>query len=180
MARKQTPAKSADSSDFPKKLFYRINEVAVITGVEPYVLRYWENKFPTLAPEKDEHDQRRYRQKDIELIQYIRKLLYEEKYTIAGAQEILKQGKTGKARGPAARPGASSTQPNVVLIVEDEPASAEAAAPPGAQGANKPSSAPDPHLLEGVRKRVGTIREDVHNLVSELKQWRAHPRSGNR
>ena len=180
MARKKSPAKTSSPSEFPKKLFYKINEVAVITGVEPYVLRYWENKFPTLAPDKDEHDQRRYRQKDIELIQYIRKLLYEEKYTIAGAQEILKQGRAGKPRGPAGRSDAQSTSPNLVLIVQDEPAAAGTAPSPGAGHANKPNHAPDPRLLEGVRKRVGAIREDVHNLVSELKQWRAHPRTNPR
>lgn len=75
----------------PEKLFYRINEVATITQVKPYVLRYWETEFPMLAPEKDDNDQRRYRRADIELILQIKRLLYEEKFTIAGARKQLKE-----------------------------------------------------------------------------------------
>ena len=58
------------------KLFYRINEVAELTGIKPYVLRYWETEFPELAPEKDASDHRRYRAKDIRIVLAIRKLLY--------------------------------------------------------------------------------------------------------
>ena len=75
----------------PEKLFYRINEVATITQVKPYVLRYWETEFPTLAPEKDDNDQRRYRKADIEVVLQIKRLLYEEKFTIAGARKQLKE-----------------------------------------------------------------------------------------
>lgn len=77
----------------PDKLFYRIQEVATITQVKPYVLRYWETEFPMLAPEKDENDQRRYRRADIELILEIKRLLYSEKFTIAGARRRLKGAK---------------------------------------------------------------------------------------
>lgn len=75
---------------FPEKLFYRIQEVSTITQVKPYVLRYWETEFPMLCPEKDENDQRRYRKTDIELILEIKRLLYSEKFTIAGARRRLK------------------------------------------------------------------------------------------
>ncbi|HOE96986.1 MAG TPA: MerR family transcriptional regulator [Candidatus Sumerlaeota bacterium] len=73
-----------------RKLFYRINEVSRITGIKPYVLRYWETEFRELAPAKDSSDQRRYRQADIEVIQTIRRLLYEERYTIEGARKRLR------------------------------------------------------------------------------------------
>jgi hypothetical protein len=52
---------ASPQSSIPRKLFYRINEVAKITGLKPYVLRYWESEFPELSPEKDTSDQRRYR-----------------------------------------------------------------------------------------------------------------------
>ncbi|MBI5154426.1 MerR family transcriptional regulator, partial [Candidatus Poribacteria bacterium] len=81
---------------YPKKLFYRIQEVANIVGVEAYVLRYWETKFPMLKPEKDGSDQRRYRQKDIEVLLRIRQLLHVEKYTIAGAVEKLREERSGR------------------------------------------------------------------------------------
>ena len=51
-----------------RKLFYRIQEVAKMTGLKPYVLRYWESEFKELAPDKDASDQRRYRQSDVEVI----------------------------------------------------------------------------------------------------------------
>ncbi len=74
-----------------KRLFYKIKDVAQLTGVKPYVLRYWESEFPELAPEKDASDQRRYRAKDIETVQAIRKLLYEDRFTIQGARKQLRQ-----------------------------------------------------------------------------------------
>jgi DNA-binding transcriptional MerR regulator len=72
------------------KLFYRIQEVAKLTGLKPYVLRYWETEFKELAPAKDGSDQRRYRPSDIEVILTIRKLLYEDRFTIEGARKRLK------------------------------------------------------------------------------------------
>lgn len=85
----------------PDKLFYKINEVATITQVKPYVLRYWETEFPLLSPEKDENDQRRYRRSDIELVLQIKHLLYEQKYTIAGARKQLKMMREAGAPKPA-------------------------------------------------------------------------------
>src|SRR5262245_7816653 len=87
---KTQPAVVAPTAVPSKKLFYRINEVAKLTGVKPYVLRYWETEFTELAPEKDASDQRRYRAKDIQTIFAIRKLLYEDKFTIKGARGKLK------------------------------------------------------------------------------------------
>ena len=72
------------------KLFYRIREVAEMTGLKPYVLRYWESEFSELSPEKDAADQRRYREKDINTIVTIRKLLYEDGFTIRGARQKIK------------------------------------------------------------------------------------------
>ncbi len=85
----------------PKKLFYRITEVAEILGVEAYVLRYWETRFPMLRPERCGNDERRYRRKDIDLLLRIRDLLYEQKFTIAGAVEQLrKPNRNGNGRAP--------------------------------------------------------------------------------
>jgi DNA-binding transcriptional MerR regulator len=73
----------------PKKLYYKIGEVCEIVGVEAHVLRFWETEFPALAPPKSKNGQRTYRSGDIELILKIRKLLYEDGYTIAGARKRL-------------------------------------------------------------------------------------------
>jgi DNA-binding transcriptional MerR regulator len=75
----------------PDKLFFSIGEVSELTGLKPYVLRYWESEFNLLKPEKDKGGQRRYRKKDIELILKIKELLYTELYTIAGAKRALRK-----------------------------------------------------------------------------------------
>ncbi|HDH53561.1 MAG TPA: MerR family transcriptional regulator [Nitrospirae bacterium] len=71
----------------PEKLFYKIGEVGRITGIEPYVLRYWESEFPFLRPRKSSSGQRLYIKKDIESILEIKRLLYKERYTIEGVKK---------------------------------------------------------------------------------------------
>ncbi len=73
------------------KRYYRIGEVSRITGVKPYVLRYWESEFRWMAPAKSRSKQRLYRQRDIEVIQLIKTLLYEKRFTIAGARKRLRE-----------------------------------------------------------------------------------------
>lgn len=73
------------------KLFYSIGEVAEKVGVKPYVLRYWESEFDRLNPKKTPTGQRAYRKRDLETARTIKKLLYEEKYTIAGARKKLEE-----------------------------------------------------------------------------------------
>jgi DNA-binding transcriptional MerR regulator len=85
----------------PTKLYYRIGEACKKIGVEAHVLRYWESEFPKLAPPKNKAGQRTYRPKDIELLMEIRKLLYEEGFTIAGARRQLSmESKSASAPTP--------------------------------------------------------------------------------
>ena len=72
-----------------EKLFYKIGEVSLITGLEPYVLRYWETEFPSLSPKKSRGGQRVYLKKDVEAILAIKRMLYQEGFTIAGARKRL-------------------------------------------------------------------------------------------
>ncbi|MBF0559361.1 MAG: MerR family transcriptional regulator [Nitrospirae bacterium] len=74
---------------FPEKLFYKIGEVSRLVGVESYVLRYWETEFSFLNPRKSKSGQRIYTKNDVDLIQQIKHLLYEEKYTIDGVRRKL-------------------------------------------------------------------------------------------
>ncbi len=76
-----------EKKNIPEKLFYKIGEVSRITEVEPYVLRYWESEFPFLKPRKSRSGQRLYVKKDIETIFEIKRLLYEERYTIEGVKK---------------------------------------------------------------------------------------------
>jgi DNA-binding transcriptional MerR regulator len=80
-----------DHGTDPEKIYYRIGEVSRITGVQPYVLRYWESEFRWMAPAKSRTRQRLYRKRDIEIIQLIKRLLYEERFTIAGARKQLRE-----------------------------------------------------------------------------------------
>ena len=72
-----------------KKLYYSISEVSKLTGLEQYILRYWETEFEKLKPGKNRAGNRIYTNKDIKLILQIKQLLREEKYTIEGAKKIL-------------------------------------------------------------------------------------------
>ena len=72
------------------KIYHSISEVAETTGLKPYVLRFWEKEFPFLNPKKNRAGNRSYQQKDIDLINQIKHLLYDEGYTIEGARSRLK------------------------------------------------------------------------------------------
>ena len=74
----------------PDKLYFRIGEVSRICRLPAYVLRFWETEFPQLKPVKSSTGQRMYRRKDVEAVLRIRKLLYEEGFTIAGARQQLR------------------------------------------------------------------------------------------
>ena len=88
---------SADSTAASEKRYYRIGEVSKVTGVKPYVLRYWESEFRFMAPQKSRSKQRLYRRRDIEVIQLVKKLLYEQRFTIAGARKKLREMGVGHA-----------------------------------------------------------------------------------
>lgn len=76
------------------KLYFKIGEVADIVGVAAHVLRYWESEFSIIKPQKSRSQQRVYRRKDVENILRIKHLLYERKFTIAGAKQELRKGST--------------------------------------------------------------------------------------
>ncbi len=73
-----------------ERLYYRIGEVSRITGLKPHVLRYWESEFRVIKPYKSGSLQRLYRKKDLDLILKIKRLLYEEGFTIAGAKKKIR------------------------------------------------------------------------------------------
>jgi DNA-binding transcriptional MerR regulator len=81
------------NSKIPDKLFFKIGEVAKLAGVEQHVLRYWEDEFKALQPKKNKSGQRFYDKKDVELVLEIQRLLYLERFTIAGAKKKIKEGK---------------------------------------------------------------------------------------
>lgn len=79
------------------KKYFRVREVAELTGVEPYVLRYWESEFSTVRPTKSRTGQRVYSRRDVEELHLIRHLLHIEKYSIKGAKKKLQERRQNRA-----------------------------------------------------------------------------------
>jgi DNA-binding transcriptional MerR regulator len=96
-----------------EKDFYRIGEVSRLTALKPFVLRYWETEFPMLEPVKSPSGHRLYRQEDVEMVLRIKRLLYDEGFTIAGARRHLREqsgaseSESGAGSGVAAGGGAA-------------------------------------------------------------------------
>lgn len=82
--------------EIPDKLFFRIGEVAELAGIKQYVLRYWETEFPMITPSKSMSGQRVYSKSDVETILLIKHLLYNERYSIEGARNRIRQLRKGR------------------------------------------------------------------------------------
>jgi DNA-binding transcriptional MerR regulator len=109
-AKANAKAKPARSSEIivPDKLYFRIGEVSTLCRLPAYVLRFWETEFPQLKPVKSSTGQRMYRRKDVEAVLRIKKLLYEEGFTIAGARQQLRSDvKIDKSQAPLPFPSHS-------------------------------------------------------------------------
>lgn len=126
------PAESA-----VERLFYSIGEVSDLTGVEPYVLRYWESEFKILHPTKRSSGQRSYQKKDIETILMIKKLLYGDLYTIAGARKKLREVRAGED---------NSAETPVPLVIERVAKDEEAL-----------------NLLMEIRAQLGELEKEINN-----------------
>ena len=85
------PSSATATESDTEKEFYRIGDVSRITNLKPFVLRYWETEFPMLEPMKTPAGHRLYRQEDLELVLRIKRLLYDEGFTIAGARRHLRE-----------------------------------------------------------------------------------------
>lgn len=134
---KRSPQKAASDG---AGQFYKIGDVCALTDTQPYVLRFWESEFPQLAPRKSRSGQRLYEKGDVDLVLKIKKLLYEEEYTIAGARKRLEEeGYAAPAAGPPP-------------------------APPAAQVARKESSG----QAKRMASRIHALREELHALKEML------------
>ena len=75
--------------NIPDKNYFSIGEVGRITSIKQYILRYWESEFNLLRPARRESGQRKYNRDDIAKILKVKNLLYDKKYSIAGAKKFL-------------------------------------------------------------------------------------------
>ncbi len=151
------------SSRIPEKLFFRIGEVCELIKVQPHVLRYWETEFPMLAPQKNRAGQRVYRRKDVEMVLRIRDLLYEEKFTIAGAKKKLMD----ELRGSSGRGKSLSSE-----SVQSEPAQSE---PPTEPDEAEVMTIPEPlepaseqTITPQARRALRVIKRDLEDLLTLL------------
>ncbi len=110
------PRRPAPASRTEPKLFYSISETADLVGVAAHVLRYWETQFKMLRPKKSRSGSRMYRPKDVELLLAIKKMLYDDGLTIAGARRRLIDGRRAE-RGQLEIPfGAVQKMENAAFI----------------------------------------------------------------
>ena len=112
--KKGNSARSAEIV-IPDKLYFRIGEVAELCRLPAYVLRFWETEFPQLKPVKSSTGQRMYRKRDVESVVRIKKLLYEDGFTIAGARAHLRE-ETRPERNQSALPFPAATSTNVAYL----------------------------------------------------------------
>ena len=141
----------------PDKLYYKATEVCQITDTQPYVLRFWESEFPQLASEKNRAGQRVYRKEDIDLILRIKKLLYEEEYTIASARRAIEGNEATIVEDPPVRP----KRPPVTVapeILDDAPI----VVPPPPPAPSAPSS-----LFEGRERSAETTEAAAVEVATE-------------
>ena len=108
---------------YSEKLYYRIGEVSQITGLRPHVLRYWESEFRMIKPFKTGSLQRLYRKRDLDLILKIKKLLYQEGFTIAGAKKKIRDLEREESRSVrlnAIEQGAEGGERRLLSLVREE------------------------------------------------------------
>ena len=104
-------------SAIPAKNLFRIGEVSRLTSTKPFVLRFWETEFPMLQPVKSPKGHRLYRRQDIETVFVIKRLLYDEGFTIAGARRHLRDqpGEPSDSNGSTVPLEAQSAQSSLTL-----------------------------------------------------------------
>ena len=134
--------------ELPLKNLFRIGEVSRLTATKAFVLRYWETEFPMLQPVKAPSGHRLYRREDIETVMEIKRLLYEEGFTIAGARKHLAEG--GNSGNAPASPRTGGN---------------------GRAASSAPETlAPAPRGSTAHRKRLLELRDELQAILTLLKR----------
>jgi len=153
------------TNDIPEKLFYKAAEVCQITDTQPYVLRFWESEFPQLASEKNRSGQRVYSRADIDLVFRIKKLLYQEEYTIAGARKAIDDD-----RATIVLPLPSKSRSRRAAPVEEPAKPAESSVPSSLFGETRPESPEAPiGAATEEQARYRALYEDALVALTDLK-----------
>ncbi|MGA8711698.1 MAG: MerR family transcriptional regulator [Roseiarcus sp.] len=148
--------------------FRTIREVAEAMALPQHVLRFWETRFPQIRPLKRAGGRRYYRPDDVERLRLIKRLLYDEGYTIKGVQRLFKeQGAQALMNGSFdARPTLDAAALNEFVLSSEPDSAPDAAASaerrqtataPGRGGSSRPGLAPDD--LAALRDSLEHIRQ---------------------
>jgi DNA-binding transcriptional MerR regulator len=137
----------------PDKDEFKIGEVCDIAGVKPFVLRYWETEFPQLAPAKGAGGQRTYSRQDVDLILHIKRLLYEERFTVAGAKMRLAEEADEAEETPETKPKSKAKAKPAGKATKVEEPELDSAAGDKVQHAKR--------VLGEVRRELETIMESL-------------------
>jgi DNA-binding transcriptional MerR regulator len=165
--------------DIDDERLYRIGEVSRLSDLKPFVLRYWETEFPMLEPVKSPSGHRMYRQQDVDMVFKIKRLLYDEGFTIAGARRHLREtngaiGVEPSARSAASSSGSATEGPNGSYPADhahhaDADASAGYAGPAGhASVAPRAASENAAELLN--RKMLLDLRDSLRGFLTLLER----------
>ncbi len=157
-------AQAIDLAKQSKKLFYKIGNVCEITGTQPYILRFWESEFPQLAPQKSRSGQRLFRSRDIEIVQRIKQLLYEEGYTIAGARRRLEQEQADQFT----EPGGSLANVAAAPLIADREAGARPSKPTNSKRRASVRANGEPRPQES-RRALRKLRKELEALLRRLE-----------
>ncbi|MBY0402090.1 MerR family transcriptional regulator [Myxococcota bacterium] len=165
-----------------KKLYYRIGEVSELTGVKAHVLRYWETEFRWMAPPKSRSKQRLYRKRDIEFVWLLKKLLWDQRYTIAGARQRIQDLGLDEALARCA----DDTSLDAALLsaagsskgaIGAEPSDVDPEVSPSAFAVSTPAQAPadagegaEPRDWVGLRVALESMQSELLELRSVLQQ----------
>lgn len=161
MAQQQPVRRKMRSSkqpvSIPDKLYFRIGDVSRLCALPAYVLRFWETEFPQLRPNKGGTGQRLYRKRDVEMALEIKRLLYDEGFTIAGARRLLneKRRATASAEGRELHLAAAADK-------NQASASQKIAAAKDSAGSGRSSS------LKYSAPKIQELRKEMRELLSML------------
>ena len=149
----QNASNGHSESAIPAKSLFRIGEVSRLTSTKPFVLRYWETEFPTLQPVKSPKGHRLYRREDIDTVFTIKRLLYDEGFTIAGARRLLRD----QSVGATGVPGVNGKNGGAAVAEHD------------GNGAESAPQAMSAQLATLNRKTLLDLRDSLRSLLTVLE-----------
>jgi len=154
-----------NESAVPDKDLFRIGEVSRMTGTKQFVLRYWESEFPMLQPVKSPKGHRLYRREDIDTVFVIKRLLYDEGFTIAGARRHLRD-QSAESSGSNGETSVRPAEPRYALELH-----AEEFVRSSSSGASHPTEQRHTEQLpEGLsRKTLLDLRDSLRSFLTLLE-----------